>query len=256
MLVLTLHLFFSGDGHLLLPQTIYNKNKSAHNVEDDFCNSTKMGAVKATVFVQTSVFSEVRKKILGAAADGKEHCISFGKDIHDNVIVSAMVSGQVNMVKLPDIEGKFADVHNHPQNTPPSTGDFYDFVAGAIKKPAFNTRYIITNNGTTVYALLITNLKNAAVFITRFPKEYKVKGYQPGFPGKIQEEYYDIIQLQKGWYKKNETEAAEIAISYMLYQYNTGVALLKRDAEGNFKAINTTKNITKGSNPFTVTICP
>lgn len=241
----------------LLPSlACVNKSSFVYTVNDDFCNAAKSGATKATAFMQTRFFAQAIQKILSAAADGNEHCIAFGKDKHDSVIISTMVSGQINAVKLPETEGKFTDIHNHPQNSPPSSGDFYDFVAGAIKNPAFDIRYIVTNNGKAVYALLITRLKNAVAFTALYPKQYKVKGYQPGFPEKMQEEYYDIIQLLKGWHKKTATEAAEMALAYMLNHYNAGVALLKMDANGEFKAINTTKNITKGSNPFMVTICP
>lgn len=133
-------------------------------------------------------------------------------------------------------------MHNHPNNYPPSSGDVYGIIGTVMANSAFESGYIITPNG-TVYALVVTDAVKAAQFYNDYPKvNSSVPGEEPAFPEAISDEYYETIEQLKGLYDKTPQEANEMAITYILNKYNTGVSLLKQKSDGSFSKKNTTKN--------------
>jgi hypothetical protein len=194
----------------------------------DPCGKARAAAVKATGFSQDTVFTKAIQQLQWIARDGKEHNVAFGKDVNGSIITSAISTGNKISAKLGSVINKFADLHNHPGNTPPSSGDIYGLIDQASSNHLFETRYIITPAG-TVYALVITDLLQARDFNTTYPGEPN-PGYQPKFPEVI----VDAIIDMKGVYDLNE----EMAMAYVLEYYKMGIALLKQDNKGNFIPLN------------------
>jgi len=234
------------DGEEEDPCTLYGECDSYEEpppTPTDPCAEAQTGANKATTLSQNGTYISAKSNILTAgAADGKEHGISFGKDASGNIITSSMTTGTTNSSGTGIVSNKFADLHNHPGNTPPSSGDLYGFIDMASANSSIETRYIVTPNG-TVYALVITDLQAAKNFNLNYPRESN-PGYEPGFPGDIVDEYNEL----KGWYGASD----EMAMAFVLAKYNAGVALLKQDSNGNFKRLNTNQTTDANGNTIYV----
>ncbi len=227
-----------------------------NNDPKDPCKFGKVGADKTTNLSASSAYTNSKAAIMNAIGDGKEHVISLGLDANNNILASEMTTGSGSSGTAPNIDRKIADLHNHPNNKPPSSGDLYSLIEGASNKPTFDTRIVFTNDGSTIYAYVIADLDMAKKFIVDYPK-VNVPGGEPAFPNNLQDEYTEIIETQKGWYGKTNQQANETAISYMLNQYKTGVVLLKLNQDGVFKPLNTKKSDSPtNNNPFTTTPCP
>ncbi len=109
----------------------------------------------------------------------------------------------------------------------------------------YETRYIVTVNS-TVYAFVVTNLQAAQNFNTNYPREPN-HGYEPGFPENI----VDEINEMRGFYGATE----EMAMTFIMEKYNTGIALLKQDGSGNFKRLNTQETTVNGQKTFVPNNC-
>lgn len=214
------------------------------------CLSTRAGSAAATRLFSHDTCKAAMAQIIRVAGDGKEHAVSLGKDPDGNIIRSALSNGAANAAPLPFVAHRFADLHNHPENKPPSSGDLYHFIDQAVAHEGHYQKFILLPDG-TVYALLITDLEAAKDFNRRFPRVAGItdtaKGikYQPTFPRELVNE---LNQL-KGWSGATE----EAAIVFMLQKYHTGIALLKRDREGRFRMLYTRKD---GAQAYTVSSCP
>lgn len=224
---------------------------------EDPCAEAKAGADSATTLSTNSKFSDAKTEIENATSgDGKEHCVSFGKDANGDITKSTYSTGTGHSAPVPNIENRFADIHNHTNNNPPSSGDLYGFIDMFIANNSYQSRYVLTPNG-NVYALIPVDIQASINFNNNYQR-VPVQNGEPEFPKELSDEYYTIIEEQKGLYDKSSEEANVIAISYMLSKYNIGVALLKKDAGGNFKRINTKFNpdIPQSENPYSISECP
>lgn len=211
----------------------------------DPCEDAKPGADKATSFSQNSTYNTAKSNIQAAASDGNEHGISFGKNTNGVIITSTMSNGGDHSGTVGNVDNVFADLHNHPGNSPPSSGDFYGFIDRASAHNTYETRYVVTPNG-TVYALVVTNLQAAQAFNTTHPRVNN-PGYEPGFPDGI----VDEINEMKGFYGATD----EMAMAFILEKYNTGIALLKQDSNGNFKRLNTKETTVNGQKNYAPNNC-
>lgn len=215
-------------------------------VQSDPCSTAE--ADIATNFSKTSDFTTAKTQIKTAAVDGNEHEISFGKDANSNVISTTINTGNNHSGAVTSIANQFADLHNHPDNTPPSSGDLYGFIDHASTTNLYQTRYVVDANG-TVYALVITDLQAAKIFNAKHPRQPGINGYAPSFP----ETLVDEIGEMKGFYQATD----EMAVAFILEKYHAGVALLKQDSNGNFKRLNTYEATdSDGRISYTQNICP
>lgn len=222
------------------------------------CAEAATTAEKATNLAKTPIFSTAKTDIqAAAAADNQEHAISFGKGARGAIITSPMVNGGHNSVPAGSgvVTNQFAHLHNHPGNSPQSSGDVYSLISSIANYTLSQTGYVVTANG-TVYALVIINMQAALNFQISYPKRPNSSGYEPEFPTMIADEYYDIIEQLKGLYGKTPQQANEMAIAFILTKYNTGVGILKQNATGDFKRLITTYDATTTENPYTLYICP
>ncbi|MGJ7033110.1 hypothetical protein [Niabella hirudinis] len=209
---------------------------SASDATDRSCKDVDAAATKATALSVTTVYKSGTADIYQAAHDKKEHAVSFGRDTEGNIVRSGLYNGTSNNTPVPYIENRFADLHNHPENRPPSSGDLYHFIDQVAAANGHYQKFIILPNGVQ-YALVLINAKAARTFNTRFPRIRGIRDtiaqiqYQPTFPGPLVNE---INQL-KGWSGATE----EAAMAFILQKYSAGVALLKKDDKGRFRKVYT-----------------
>lgn len=215
--------------------------------QPDPCADAQVGAAKATALSTSSVYDAAKSSIQAAAIDGKEHGVSFGKDANGNIITSNVSSGTGNSGTTNPISNKFADLHNHQSNLPPTSGDLYGFVDIITNSSLFEIRYVITTNG-TVYALVVTNPQAAITFNSLYPRQPAINGYEPDFP----EDLVDEINFMKF-----NGASEEMAMVFVLDKYNAGVALLKQNNNGYFKKLGT-KEVSDedGNKTYIANNCP
>lgn len=212
--------------------------------QQEKCQKAAAGSQKATDLSKTAKFSAAKQDILnGFAQNGGENGVGFGSNTPDGSVDATglqqlgATSGNINN----PFSYPTADMHNHPQNTPPSAGDVYSMMSYYNQHNTFNTRYVILPNG-TVYALIITNADAFANFLSNYPPN-QIPGSAPNFSGAAYNDWDDAFFYG----------SAETALSYVLDKYNAGIALTKMDANGNFKKLNVTNN---GNNTYTKSDCP
>ena len=207
-------------------------------IPTDPCADAQMGSTHATNLSQKSNFTSAKTNIIAAAAfDKKEHGVTFGRDASGNITVSNITNGSENWGTVPNLTGAFADLHNHPNLGPPSSGDLYGFIDKSVKNSSFETRYILTNNG-PVYALTVTNIEQAINFNSTHPRVPPPAGtnFEPNFPDEILNEINEMRQ--------SYGVTDEMAMAFVMEKYKMGVALLKQDSNGDFKRLNTIENTT------------
>lgn len=209
----------------------------------DPCADAQTGSTHATNLSQNSNFTSAKANIISAASNGNEHGVTFGRDANGNITTSNISNGSGSSGTVPNWPGAFADLHNHTNATPPSSGDLYGFIDKSNVNSSFETRYILTNNG-TVYALTVTNIQQAINFNSNYPRVPN-NGYEPDFPPAIVDEIIDL----KGQYGATD----EMAMSFVMEKYHMGVALLKQDSNGNFKRLNTVENTNPTGTPISYT---
>lgn len=209
--------------------------------KNDPCEAAKAGAVAATVTAKDSIFKMALTNIKSAYnSDGKEHCISLGKNAGGILIASLISTGSAISSSVPQVANAFADLHNHPNNTPPDAGDFYGLAAINKTNHNYTTRFAVMPDG-TLYALLVTDTAALHTFITQYaPQLPAYKGGPPGFPAAITDEAREMK------YRQHCTD--EMVLALILEKYKTGISLLKQNGNGIFYKIVTT--ITKNKNGF------
>lgn len=249
---------FSGLGQGSFDVTVTDKQYSCQDVKAsadlvipsppdiDPCGKAKLMTDNATTFSKSNSFTDVKQAISNAATDGNEHSITFGKDAIGNITISSMNNGTPLGVKgNSSFPGAFADMHNHPDDTPQSPGDLYGLLGINSLHSQYLTKYVLTQNG-IVYALAITNSSLASTFFSTY---HFPTGNQNAFPDPLFDEWSDIFNV---W-----GSTQEIAMAFILDKYNSGVALLKQDSAGNFHKLGATVSTdSKGNKTYTSHNCP
>ena len=179
--------------------------------------------------------------------DSKEHAIAFGRDLNSKVICSGITNGNVISGNIPAITRAFADIHNHPNDTPPDAGDFYGLIDINRNNSEYDTRFVITKSH-TVYALLVTDHLAAEAFNINYQRQMPAfAGGPPGFPINMVDEFREI--------KYNHNCTDEMAMAFILEKYDAGVSLLKQDGEGVFRKLVTSVSGAGSQLIFTVSYC-
>jgi len=211
------------------------------------CEEAKRVAKEITDFSLTISFREAFRQVKEKAKHDPlhEHIISFGKDSTNEIILSAVATGSRSSGLVPTVSNAFADLHNHPNNTPPSSGDLY----GLLRKNSGDYRHVmrfILTAGGTLYAFVVTDTAAVRRFLNRYPPQQTL-GYSPLFPDALLDEYREMIQR----YGASE----EMAMAYLLEKYEVGAALIKQSSDGSFKILRTKLSINKGEKVFTSADC-
>jgi hypothetical protein len=220
----------------------------------DPCTEAKALADLATNLSKNSSYITAKSNIQSAAADGNEHYVIFGKDANGNITASPMsnvgtTGGNINV----DWPGGFADLHNHPDYVVPSPGDFYGLVDLNNSHTDWNTRFVVTPDG-SVYALVVVDLAKAVAWVAQNPKN-QVQGSPPDFPVLIGDDLAEARSYLIHIEGLDELIADEMAMSLVLDKYDTGVALLKQDSNGDFKRLRTESNTINGNTVYAANNC-
>lgn len=204
-------------------------------IPTDPCAEALVGSTHATNLSRNSKFDSAKRKIIDATAfDKNEHAVTFGRDASGDITVSGISNnGTQNSGSVPNLTGAFADLHKHTNLKPPSSGDLYGFIDKSKNNSSFETRYILTDNG-TVYAFTLINIEQAKEFDKNNPRVPNPPPFEPDFPDKINNEINEMRQIYGA--------TDEMAMAFVMEKYKMGVALLKQDSNGDFKRLNTIEN--------------
>ncbi|HQV06503.1 MAG TPA: hypothetical protein PKW62_07070, partial [Chitinophagaceae bacterium] len=206
---------------------------------EDPCSDAQVAAQNAKNLASLPIFINAKNEALQAfGTDNKEHAISFGINSNGEIIRSPMNTGGTYSGDIPNIDNRFADLHNHTQPTCPSPGDIYRLIDLAALANSY-LRFVVTPSG-AVYALAVLDVDKAGEFILNYP-EQQVPGYSPNFPTIIVDDYYLAYSYLKNVMNVDPLIADEMATAMVLEKYHSNVALLKQDSNGNFKRLRTTE---------------
>jgi hypothetical protein len=217
--------------------------------EPDPCSTAK--AQNAEKLTKLKVFMDGLSAVKDAAIDGKEHSISINKNTDGTITVTPVSQGADFSVDLNLDSKSIANLHNHPNTSPPSAGDVYSFIQNNSMLPNYTTKFVVTQDG-SIYALIITNLLAAQDFSAKYPKSI-LPGFPPDFTDYKVDDIilFDEYQFSREFFRGEgltNTEANEGALAYILDSFNTGIALLKMNDDGSFSKINTKKTGGEGLN--------
>ncbi|RUT69589.1 hypothetical protein D0817_15565 [Flavobacterium cupreum] len=208
------------------------------------------GAAKTTTGISAKAgYLNAKSDIMQASTDGKEHSITLGNGAGGALTQAPMNNGGTNGVKVnQNWPGAFAVMHNHPNNTPLSSGDIYTAVTLNTKNSNFTTSFILTGGET--YAIVITNLTAAKAFVAAYPADISPI-YPPEFPQII----FDQIQDVKTKFGESN-EARTMVIALVLDNNNAGITLMKQDSSGKFNRIKIQQTTNSdGSKTFSAVPC-
>jgi hypothetical protein len=204
-----------------------------------------------TALSKESNYISAKTSIQTAAADGFEHSITLGKDANGAITQAPMNSGtsQYKVATNTSWPGAFAALHNHPENTPLSSGDIYASVQLNEKSSNFTTTFVLTNG--EIYGIVVTNLAAAQDFVKTYPAD-QIPNYNPEFPTFI---FDQIEAIQTSDMTYTSIEGKTKAISIILDKYNSGITLLKQDSNGNFNPIKMEETVQNGNTIYTPKPC-
>jgi hypothetical protein len=215
----------NGDSYHILQRT-----STYRDVVDAVSDPCKTASI-TTALSKNSNYTSAKTSIQTAAADGFEHSITLGKDANGAINQAPMNSGNQQYMVSTNYNwpGAIAALHNHPNNTPLSSGDIYASVQLNEKRSNFTTTFVVTNGET--YAIVVTNLALAQAFVKTFPAD-QLPNQSPEFPDTIFNQILDV-RPQMG----ESTEGRTRGIAFVLDNNNAGITLMKQDDSGVFNPI-------------------
>ncbi|NIF04934.1 4Fe-4S dicluster domain-containing protein [Chryseobacterium sp. Tr-659] len=219
-------------------------NQPGQDSQDkDPCSQAAQPSLHATQLSQTNAVNSAFNAI-GGINDGNEHGYVFGSQNGAIVSTDIQHGGPNNMTLNHNFENPVGSIHIHPANeSPPSVGDVYSLIDAYNGHNTYTTYYVMNLDG-TVYALVVTNPAAMNQFLQNYPYT-QVPGHAPNFPPPLFDEWNDF---DGNW---------EMSLSNILDKYQAGMALLKRDKQGNFKKVKIdTKKGPDGTIKNTQTSCP
>jgi hypothetical protein len=186
----------------------------------NLCEDVKRIAQRIDRFTATPVFQQALTALQDSLRTGRaqESSVSFGRNNRGDTILSAIVSGGRSSAPVPPVENAFADLHTHPSNTPPSSGDVYGLLEKRNKTPGYTQRFVLTGNG-TLYVLFVQDTALAALFLRRYPPQ-RLAGFSPLFPEPLLDEFREI--------RYGQGVAEELAMARILDKYKAGVILFRQ----------------------------
>lgn len=177
-------------------------------------------AIEMNTVAQNSTFTSAKNKILSADPT-IEHSITLTNSASGTIYETEMKNGtRYNVEAVTVRQGAFAVLHNHPDNTPPSSGDIYAILQMYNNNNLIRTTYIFTGGET--YAIVLVNPNQAKAFVANYPADI-TPGYSPEFP----EPLFDLVDLGKVRGLGDSNEGRSTAMNHMLEKYNAGITIMK-----------------------------
>lgn len=228
-----------------LPVRAAMENTAVSN--DNPCAVVKPYAYNTTLFSTTFHYQTALQQMVGKieADPAHEFIVSFGRDTLGQVMVSPIAMGNKSNAVVPAVLNGFADLHNHPKHTPPSSGDLYGLLMKNRRNSQYTTRYILADVN-AVYALVVTDTIAACNFLKNYAPQ-QAPGFSPLFPDELLNEYREI--------KHRFGVSEELAMAYLLEKYAAGVVLMKQNGKSDFVVIRTSKSGTGDAIIFMNTSC-
>lgn len=161
-----------------------------------------------------------------------EHSMSIQNYGEDGLVAEPINTGTESSVLVVTTNCTCADIHNHPNNTPPSPRDLWVLVSNANASNNYTTRFIIGENG-DYYAMNVTDQSKVKAFYEKYGSINKYIDSNHNF---IEE-----TDFQKDWdesmskFKKlGENDAWCYALAYIMQKYDMGITMLsqKKDEKG------------------------
>ncbi len=245
---------------LLLQYNNYCDQGLPASISDTTDSNTCLRSAKATYAVtllaQTPNYDSAVTSIREAqSTHNREYVVSFGKDLTGNIFNSPISAGNINNGHIPSISNRFADIHIHTNEQPPSSGDLYGFIDQIIADSNY-IRYIVTPKG-QAYAFALLSKKEALHFNTSHARRAGIQqiqadgtsiSYQPTFPQQLVDEFNEL----RSW----NGVTHEAALVILLKKYKTGIVLLKQNASGVYNALDVQEHADhKGNKSYLLSHC-
>ena len=219
----------------------------------DPCADGKNAANKANDIKNGNNYNNAVNKINEAKTNNtNEHLVflnpdgSMGLDPATNQPYTNNNSSSVNLTaNLNQNPNATAAMHNHPLGTPVSSGDFYALVASR-NQGFINFNTIFSVSGNEIYAFVLTDIRKANAFCSKFPKGDK-NFFDPNIQNLLMElmtefgvEPNNISSYNNAYFK---------SMSAILSQYDAGVKMVKQEnINADFKSINANTTINTNTN--------
>ena len=224
-----------GDGNTGLPEPTPCENITSKNTKaKEFIEKTKAAQRKTEI---TSTLS----------TDTEEKGFSYGVDSSGLEQVTAVKNGTGgNAVDVEVSNPNFFVVgaaHTHPTSVynVPSTGDIYNFYTARATNNKFSFYHTFAQNDNE-YAFTIADQSKFDDFTTNYPKADYLDGAKWKSGTTIANDFYFIVNQLKNS-GKDVDDAYDLAMAYVLKKYDTGIAMSKKDSNGNYKAMFVQENI-------------
>lgn len=212
----------------------------------DPCTQTKEGKKEAEkILKDANVAQHMDNFLRGKVTSAREWAVAIGRNSDGSYSVSEPNMGGATSGVVPSVpSGVYvADGHTHPGSSgAPSGGDLYGMLEIMQSNPDYTTRFVYGDYfGSEVYALVITDRNLARQFLSQYPRSsnYDENSHKflTGTP--LGDDFRRIEKIKlDGYYNYSQVQgysSAAIGMAYILDKYNTGLALLKQDINGNFQ---------------------
>ncbi len=212
---------------------------------NDPCANAKNPSATATTNSKTTTFTNAKTSISGMN-NNKENGVVFGNVNGTTQSTGMQTGGEHSIILTHSFSNPTGDLHNHTDNTPPSPGDVYSLINARNNFANYSTRYVTTPDG-TIYALVVTDTDAMNAFLQNYPPNQVNPNMSPNFSGQMFKDWFDFTFDGYG--------SDEMALSYVLDKYNTGIALTKLE-NNEFRKINVQQENTNGETTYKQTPCP
>lgn len=212
----------------------------------DPCTQTKEGKKEAEkILKDANVAQHMDSFLRGKVASAREWAVAIGRNNDGSYSVSEPNMGGATSGVVPSVpSGVYvADGHTHPGSSgAPSGGDLYGMLEIMQSNPDYTTRFVYGDYfGSEVYALVITDRNLARQFLSQYPRSsnYDENSHEFLANTPLGIDFQKIERIRyNGYYNYSQVQGyspAAIGMAYILEKYNTGLALLKQDINGNFQ---------------------
>lgn len=211
------------------------------------CEKATNGKNIANNLIKNPTIKQKMDAVLrGKLGANNEWAIAIGQNSDGSYSISNALEGIPIKGDVPEVpSGNYvSDGHTHRGSGGPSGGDFYGMIGIMKDNPHYTTRFVYgTHHGSQeLYALVITDRNLAMQFLSQYPRRenYDEEAYIFRRDTNLGKDFHKMYQtINKGYYNyeqhQNNYSTEAIALAYILEKYNTRIALVKQDKNGNFQ---------------------
>lgn len=161
-----------------------------------------------------------------------EHSMSIQNYGNDGLVAEPINTGTESSVLVVSTKYTCADIHNHPNDTPPSPRDLWVLVSNANDSNLFNTRFVIGKNG-DYYAMNVTDQSKVKAFYQKYGSiEDNIDSSNNFIYGsRFQKDWENAMEKFEDL---GENDAWCYTLAYIMQKYDMGITMLsqKKDENG------------------------